>query len=83
MSLVELSYHDQTRFEDRQNYLKEIAEKFNEKFGGTPFTIFEKNRAGGSVVEVKLKHSYSNMLQIVEKTPEILDRARSAIESSP
>lgn len=73
--------HDQTRFEDRQNYLKEIAEKFNEKFGGTPFTIFEKNRAGGSVVEVKLKHSYSNMLQIVEKTPEILDRARSAIES--
>ena len=60
--------HDQTRFEDRQNYLKEIAEKFNEKFGD------------GSV-ELELKHSYSNMQQVIEKTPEVLDRARAAIEA--
>ena len=73
--------HDQTRFEDRQNYLKEIAKKFNEKFGGTPFTNCEKDRAGGSIVELELKHSYSNMLQIIEKTPEVLERARAAIES--
>ena len=73
--------HDQIRFEDRQNYLKEIAEDFNKKFGGTPFTNCEKNRAGGTTVELELKHSYSNMLQIIEKTPEILERARAAIES--
>ena len=58
--------HDQTRFEERQEYLREIAERFNQKFGN------------GSV-ELKLKHSYSNMLQIIEKTPEVLDRARNAI----
>ena len=52
--------------ENNEKFLKEIAEKFNEKFGkGT--------------VELELKHSYSNMLQIIEKTPEILDRARNAI----
>ena len=60
--------HDQTRFEDRQKFLKELAEKFNEKFGE------------GSV-DLELKHSYSNMLQIIEKTPEVLERARTAIES--
>ena len=60
--------HDQTRFEERQEFLRETAEKFNEKFGE------------GSV-ELELKHSYSNMLQIIEKTPEVLDRARTAIES--
>ena len=58
--------HDQTRFEERQEYLREIAERFNQKFGN------------GSV-ELELKHSYSNMLQIIEKTPEVLDRARNAI----
>ena len=60
--------HDQTKFEERQEYLREIANQFNEKFGE------------GSV-ELELKHSYSNMLQIIEKTPEVLDRARTAIES--
>ncbi len=60
--------HDQTKFEERQEYLREIANQFNEKFGE------------GSV-ELELKHSYSNMLQIIEKTPEVLDRARIAIES--
>lgn len=60
--------HDQTKFEERQEYLREIANQFNEKFGeGT--------------VELKLKHSYSNMLQIIEKTPDVLERARTAIES--
>lgn len=58
--------HDQTRFEERQEFLREIAKKFNEKFGE------------GSI-ELELKHSYSNMLQIIEKTPEVLERARTAI----
>ena len=73
--------HDQTRFEDRQKFLKEIAEKYNEQFGGTPFASVKDNRAGGTVVELQLKHSYSNMLQIIEKTPDVLMRARTAIES--
>jgi tripeptide aminopeptidase len=75
--------HDQTRFEERQEYLRETAEKFNEQFGGIPFADApeNKNRAGGSVVELELEHSYSNMLQIIEKMPEVLDRARTAIES--
>jgi len=79
--------HDQARFEDRQKFLKELAEKFNKKFGGTNFTNDVKQKkndedfAGGTVVELDLKHSYSNMLQIIEKTPEVLIRARTAIES--
>ena len=75
--------HDQTRFEDRQKFLKELAEKFNEQFGGTNFANAQENEncAGGSVVELELEHSYSNMLQIIEKNPAVLERARTAIES--
>ena len=60
--------HDQAHFEDRQKFLKEIAEKFNKKFGE-------------DTVKLELKHSYSNMLQIIEKNPKVLIRARTAIES--
>ena len=73
--------HDQARFEDRQKFLKELAEKFNEQFGGSPFANAQENRAGGTVVELELEHSYSNMLQIIEKNPAVLERARTAIES--
>ena len=61
--------HDQTRFEERQNYLKEITKKFNEKFGD-------------NTVELELKHSSRNRLQVIEESPEVLDRARTAIESA-
>ena len=75
--------HDQVRFEDRQKFLKELAEKFNEQFGGSPFANVQENenRAGGTVVELELEHSYSNMLQVIEKNPAVLERARTAIES--
>jgi len=73
--------HDQKRFEERQEFLREIAAKYNEKFGGTAFTDANENHTGGTVVELELKHSYSNMLQVIEKCPEILERARNAIES--
>jgi len=83
--------HDQKRFEERKEYLCEIAKTFNSKFGGTPFENESSasptapsetpKRAGGTVVELELKHSYSNMLQIIEKTPEVLERARNAIEA--
>lgn len=73
--------HDQKRFEERQEFLRCIAKKFNEKFGGN--AIADENSAGyaGTVVSLELKHSYSNMLQVIEKFPEVLDRARNAIES--
>ena len=61
--------HDQTHFEERQKDLKEIAKKVNEKYGD-------------GTVELELKHSYSNMLQVIEKSPEVLERARTAIESA-
>ena len=61
--------HDQARFEERQEYLREIAEQFNAK-------------VGSDTVELELKHTYSNMLQVIEKSPEVLDRARAAIEAA-
>ena len=63
--------NDETHYTPNKGYIElreEIAEKFNKKFGeGT--------------VKLELKHSYSNMLQIIEKNPKVLIRARTAIES--
>lgn len=73
--------HSKKRFEERQEFLRQIATKYNAKFGGTIFTDADKNRAGGNVVELELRHSYSNMLEIIEKCPEVLERARAAIKS--
>ena len=73
--------HDKKRFEERQEFLRQVAAKYNAKFGGTAFTDASKERAGGSVVELQLKHSYSNMLEVIETCPEVLVRARTAIES--
>ena len=82
--------HDQKKFEERQEFLRQIAAKYNAKFGGTAFANdstdkshienSDMDRAGGSAVELQLKHSYSNMLQVIEKCPEVLERARAAIE---
>lgn len=73
--------HNKKRFEERQEFLRQVAAKYNAKFGGTAFTDASKERAGGSVVELQLKHSYSNMLEVIKKCPEVLVRARTAIES--
>lgn len=73
--------HDKKRFEERQEFLRKIAAEFNAKFGGTAFADADKDRAGGNIVELELKHSYSNMLEVIEKCPEVLERARAAIEA--
>lgn len=73
--------HDQKKFEERQEFLRQVAAKYNSKFGGTAFADANKERAGGSAVELQLRHSYSNMLQVIEKCPEVLERARAAIEA--
>lgn len=61
--------HDKKKFEERQEFLRQVAAKYNAKFGG-------------NAVELQLKHSYSNMLQVIEKCPEVLERARKAIEDA-
>ena len=84
--------HDKKRFEERQEFLRQIAAKYNAKFGGnvipaTTSDVIPATKPGspfgfnGTVVSLELKHSYSNMLEVIEKCPEVLERARAAIES--
>ncbi|MCQ2093332.1 MAG: M20/M25/M40 family metallo-hydrolase, partial [Fibrobacter sp.] len=101
--------HDKKRFEERQEFLRQVAAKYNAKFGGNvipattsdviPATEPAATHLGtcslvwlvpvgggspfgfnGTVVSLELKHSYSNMLEVIEKCPEVLERARNAIE---
>ncbi len=89
--------HDKKKFAERQEFLRQVAARFNAKFGGTEIApaAVSKNanskttnsEAGdmsfqGSVVTLEQKHSYSNMLEIVEQCPEVLNRARSAIRAA-
>ncbi len=84
--------HDQKKFEERQEFLRQVAAKYNAKFGGnvipaTTSDVIPATEPGspfgfnGTVVSLELKHSYSNMLEVIEKCPEVLERARAAIES--
>lgn len=58
--------HDKEKFKERLDYLKGIEKELNEKYG-------EKT------VELTIKESYRNMLEIIEKNMEIVDVAKSAI----
>lgn len=58
--------HDKEKFKERLDYLKGIEKELNEKYG-------EKT------VELTIKESYRNMLEIIEKNMEIVDIAKSAI----
>ncbi len=76
--------HDQKKFEERQKFLRQVAAKYNAKFGGNVIPATEPGSPfgfNGTVVSLELKHSYSNMLQVIEKCPEVLERARAAIEA--
>jgi len=69
---AELKYiirdHDAAAFEQRKETVRRIGEYLNARYGeGT--------------VEVLLKDSYRNMREIVEKYPEILERADQAFRS--
>ncbi|MBR4026713.1 MAG: peptidase T [Lachnospiraceae bacterium] len=69
---TKLSYivrdHDKTIFESRLDLLRSLEQKFNEKYGE------------GTVI-LNIKHSYSNMLSIIEKQMYIVDLAKDAIRS--
>lgn len=65
--------HDQLQFEKRQAYLKQLAEIFNSKFGGTP---------DQKTVSVEIKPSYANMAQVLKNHPSVLNRAMAAIRKA-
>ncbi|MBP5248017.1 MAG: peptidase T [Fibrobacter sp.] len=62
--------HDQQIFERRLKNLEKLAVIFNSKYGGVQTD---------PVVSLEVKYSYSNMLQVMEQYPQVLERARKAI----
>lgn len=65
--------HDQQIFEKRLKTLEKLAVIFNSKYGGVQTD---------PVISVEIKNSYSNMLQVIERYPQVLERARSAIRKT-
>ena len=58
--------HDSEIFEKRQQLLREIEAKMNEKYGAGTVTL-------------NLKESYRNMLEVIEKNFFIVEKAKEAI----
>ncbi len=58
--------HDRARFEARKAMLAAVAARLNDKYGE-------------GVVEVALNDQYYNMREVVERHPEIIERARRAM----
>lgn len=65
--------HDQQIFEKRLKTLEKLAVIFNSKYGGVQTD---------PVISVEIKNSYSNMLQVIERYPQVLERARRAIRKA-
>lgn len=61
--------HDSEMFEKRQQNLREIERKINEKYGA------------GTVV-LSLKESYRNMLEVIEKNFFVVEKAKEAIAAA-
>ncbi|MDR2882495.1 MAG: peptidase T [Alistipes sp.] len=61
--------HDRARFEARKTCLTEIAARLNVKYGG-------------ETVEVALRDQYRNMREVMERYPEVLERARRAMRAA-
>ena len=70
---AELTYiirdHDAALFEERKRRIREVADAVNAKYG--PGTA-----------ECAVRDQYRNMVEVVEKRPEILDLARDAIRAA-
>lgn len=65
--------HDQQIFEKRLKTLEKLAVIFNSKYGGVQTD---------PVISVEIKNSYSNMLLVIERYPQVLERARRAIRKA-
>ncbi len=61
--------HDSEIFEKRQQTLREIKEKMNEKYGAGTVTL-------------ELKESYRNMLEVMEKHFFVVEKAKEAIKAA-
>ena len=64
-----VSDHDSDMFEKRQQVLREIEEKMNQKYGAGTVTL-------------KLTESYRNMLEVIEKNFFVVENARKAIQAA-
>ena len=60
--------HDKDLFESRLNLLRTLEVEMNQKFGA-------------GTVELEIKHSYENMLSVIEQQMYIVDLAKNAIAS--
>jgi tripeptide aminopeptidase len=60
--------HDATKFAQKAEYLKSIGTLLNEKYGE-------------GVVEVNIKESYRNMLEVIEKNEFVVELARQAMRN--
>ena len=60
--------HDAALFEEKANLMKKAAEYLNTKYGE-------------GVVEIEIKESYRNMLEVIEKNEYVVELAREAIRS--
>ena len=60
--------HDKDLFESRLNLLRTLEVEMNQKYGA-------------GTVELEIKHSYENMLSVIEQQMYIVDLARDAIAS--
>lgn len=69
---AKLSYivrdHDKNSFETRLNKLRTLEVEMNQKYGA-------------GCVSLTITHSYSNMLEIIEQNPEVVDIAKNAIRN--
>ena len=61
--------HDEKSFESRLNTLRTLEVKLNQKYGA-------------GTVNLTITHSYSNMLEIVEQHPYVVDIAKKAISNA-
>ena len=60
--------HDKDLFESRLNLLRTLEVEMNQKYGA-------------GTVELEIKHSYENMLSVIEQQMYIVDLAKNAIAS--
>lgn len=60
--------HDKEKFEQKKDRMRKIAAYLNEKYGEGSF-------------ELTLKDSYSNMKEMVQQKPEVVERAFSALKA--
>ncbi len=58
--------HDKANFEKRKEFMIDLAQKLDKKYNG-------------DTVSIEVKDSYFNMKEVIEKHPEIIDRAKDAM----